>query len=86
MLQIVPQTMDDWGMVTGGTLRMKPGSLGQFKGTDALRAENAVARDAARAAELNKDQQKILHREISGQGLTYKEILQRAQQIKAGKW
>lgn len=74
------------GMMVYGGLQIKPGSLGKFKGTDALRAENAVARDAARAAGLSKDQQKILHREISGQGFDYKQILEKAKQIKIGNW
>jgi RHS repeat-associated protein len=84
---IVPQTMDDWAMgaAMGGT-RMKPGKLGQFKGADALRAENRMPRDAAREAGLNKDQQKILHMQISGQGYSYQEILEKARQIKSGNW
>ncbi|MEM9103846.1 MAG: hypothetical protein AAGB12_16180 [Pseudomonadota bacterium] len=45
-------------------VRRKPSSLGQHKGSDALRRENKVARDAAKKAKLNKDQQKKLHDEI----------------------
>jgi RHS repeat-associated protein len=65
-------------------IRKKPGSLGKSKGTDALRRENKVANDAAKEAGLTKDQQNILHNEISGQGLTYQQILDIARQIKNG--
>jgi hypothetical protein len=74
------------GIMAYGGIRTKPGSFGQFKGTDALRAENAVARDAAKAAGLNRDQQRILHDQISGQGKNYKQILEIAKQIKVGDW
>ena len=66
-----------------GTQR-KPGSLGAFKGTDALRAENKVVADAAKAAGLSQDQAWGLHDEISGAGLTYAEILEIAISIKNG--
>lgn len=66
-------------------LRKKPGSLGQSKGTDALRRENKKPRDAAKKYKLNKDQQKKLHDEISGQGYSYDEILEVAKDIKDGK-
>ena len=66
-----------------GTQR-KPGSLGAFKGTDALRAENKVVADAAKAAGLSQDQARELHDEISGAGLTYAEILEIAISIKNG--
>jgi hypothetical protein len=46
--------------------RRKPGSLGKRKGTDSLRRENKVVRDAANAAGLNKDQRRRLHDKISG--------------------
>jgi RHS repeat-associated protein len=68
-----------------GKNRKKPGKLGEFKGRDALRAENNVARDAGRAARLNKDQQRELHDRISGQGLNYKQILDIAKQIASGQ-
>ncbi|MCW8930253.1 MAG: RHS domain-containing protein [Gammaproteobacteria bacterium] len=67
-----------------GDLRKKPGSLGKSKGTDALRRENKIARDAANKAGLDKDQKKILHDEISGQDLKYKDILDIANDIKNG--
>lgn len=65
--------------------RKKPGSLGQSKGTDALRRENRTARDAARAAGLDKDQRRLLHDEISGQDLSYEEILEIARLIRNGQ-
>lgn len=68
-----------------GDLRKKPGSLGKDKGTDALRRENKKPRDAARMAGLNKDQRKTLHREISGQGLSFDDIVSIAKDIKNGK-
>jgi hypothetical protein len=55
---------------TSNAFRRKPGSLGMFKGTDALRAENRVLADAAQAAGLNQDQATQLHDEISGQNLS----------------
>jgi RHS repeat-associated protein len=64
--------------------RRKPGSLGQFKGTDALRAENKQAEDAAKAAGLTQDQARELHDEISGRNLPYAEILEIAVSIKNG--
>jgi RHS repeat-associated protein len=44
------------GVPINSIIPNKPGSLGKFKGTDALRAENKMARDAANAAGLTKDQ------------------------------
>jgi RHS repeat-associated protein len=69
----------------GKFLPRKPGSLGAFKGTDALRAENRVVRDAVKAAGLNKDQARRLHDEVSGQGLNYKEIVDAAKRIFSGE-
>jgi RHS repeat-associated protein len=69
---------------TPSQFRRKPGSLGLFKGTEALRAENRIAADAAKAAGLDQDQARELHQEIGGQGLTYAEILQIAISIKNG--
>ena len=66
-------------------LRKKPVSLGKFKGTDALRAENKMAGDAAKKAGLSKDQAKQLHKEISGQGYGFDDILIIAKQIKSGQ-
>lgn len=63
----------------------KPGKLGTFKGRDALRRENDTARDAAKRAGLSKDQARALHDEISGQNLSYQEILRRAKEIAEGK-
>ncbi len=68
----------------GGALRKKPGKLGQFKGTNALRRENNVARDAARKAGLTIEQRDKLHEEITGQNLSFKEILEIAIDIKEG--
>jgi hypothetical protein len=69
-----------------GDLKKKPGSQGEFKGTDALRRENKMARDAANQTNLTREQQRILHDEISGQGIDdYQQILEIARDIKAGK-
>jgi RHS repeat-associated protein len=64
----------------------KPGSRGQFKSCDALRAENRMARDAAREAGLNRDQQQILHKALQGQDLSYSDILGLAKMIKNGTY
>jgi RHS repeat-associated protein len=66
--------------------RRKPGSLGTFKGTDALRAENRMARDAATAAGLNQDQARELHDALANQEgpLSYGTILEIAYAIKNG--
>ena len=64
--------------------RRKPGSLGQRKGTDALRRENKVVADAANEAGLNKDQRRRLHDKIGGKGLGYHQILEIARGIKKG--
>jgi RHS repeat-associated protein len=69
-----------------GVIKKKPGSLGKSKGTDALRRENKTPRDAAKAEGLTKDQEKILHNEISGQGYDYHEIREIARQIKQGTY
>lgn len=65
--------------------RRKEGSLGQRKGTDALRRENKIARDAAREAGLNKDERKQLHDRISGQNYDYHRIREIANEIKRSK-
>jgi hypothetical protein len=62
----------------------KPGKLGVFKGTDALRRENKVVRDVARKLKLSRDQQDQLHREISGDALDYHEILETARAMFGG--
>lgn len=67
-----------------GVIKKKPGSLGKSKGTDALRRENNMPRDAANAEGLNKAQREKLHREIGGEGLNYHEIRDIARQIKQG--
>jgi len=48
-------------------------------------AQNKVANDAAKDEGLNKDETQELHREISDQKLSYQQIRQVAQQIKAGR-
>lgn len=63
----------------------KPGKLGTFKGRSALRRENGMVRDAATAAGLNAEQSRRLHDEISGQGLSYRKILEIAMEI-AGRY
>lgn len=60
----------------GDGIRRKPGSLGKFKGTDALRRENKMVRDVAVELKLNASQAEELHREIGGQGLSFNEILE----------
>ena len=74
--------------ILGATAKFgkKAGSLGKFKGTDALRRENKTPRDAANAAGLNKDQRGQLHDAISGDGLSYQDIFRIAQQIKNGTY
>ncbi len=67
-----------------GVIKKKPGSFGKFKGTDALRRENKIARDAAKAEGLGKDQRNILHDAISGEGLNFQQIREIAKQIKQG--
>ncbi|MCV2886469.1 hypothetical protein OE749_17370 [Aestuariibacter sp. AA17] len=68
-----------------GGLRKKPSSLGNAKGTDALRRENKQVRDAANAVGgLTKEQKNKLHQEISGQGYDYHTIVETAEEIKGG--
>lgn len=43
-----------------------------------------MARQAGKAAGLNQDQMRELHDRISGQQMTYQQILQEAKDIKAG--
>lgn len=77
---------DDIPMRNNG-LRKKPGKLGEFKGKDALRAENKLAADAAKAAGLDQDQAEQLHGIISGEGLSsYHDILEVAQDIANGQY
>lgn len=64
-----------------GTLRRKPGSLGKFKGRDALRRENKVVRDVAKKLKLTDDQWDQLHKAVSGEGMGYKEILKIAEEM-----
>ncbi len=47
--------------------------------------ENEQARAAAREAGLDFDEQQILHREIHGKGLNYREVLDVAYRIKRGE-
>jgi RHS repeat-associated protein len=61
--------------------RRGPGSVGQRKGTDALRRENARADEARKQLGLNGDQMKRLHKDISGQTLTPREIVERAREM-----
>ena len=69
---------DDAPESGGGKNRRKPGSLGQFKGTDALRQENKVVRDVAVKLGLTDDESTKLHQAVSGQGLDYKGVLKAA--------
>lgn len=66
-------------------VRKKPGKLGTFKGRDSLRRENKMPADAANEVGLSKVQARRLHDEISGQNLSYDQILQTARDIAAGK-
>ncbi|MFT3771558.1 MAG: SpvB/TcaC N-terminal domain-containing protein [Minicystis sp.] len=71
----------------GGGFRRKPGKLGEFKGTDALRRENKVVRDAAREAgmDLNSREFEQLHDLVSGQGYEYHDIVEMARRILRGE-
>ncbi len=62
--------------------RRKPGSLGQRKGTDALRRENKTVRDAANAEGLSRAQRRTLKEQVSGQGYDYHLIREIAREIK----
>jgi hypothetical protein len=63
--------------------RKKPGSLGQPKGTDALRRENEPARAVDKELGLPTG---TTHKEISGEGLSgYTEILQYMKDLGYGK-
>ena len=58
----------------------------QRKGTPGNnQAQNKQTRDAANKYKLNKDQQRQLHDEVTGQNYTYKEIEQIAKEIKEGR-
>jgi RHS repeat-associated protein len=46
-------------------LRRKPGSLGEFKGTDALRRENKMARDIMKELNLGEDAKALVHEALS---------------------
>jgi RHS repeat-associated protein len=65
-----------------GKFGKKFGKFGKFKGTDALRRENKVFRDAT--AGLTQDQRQQVHREVSGQGLSFEDIRAIAERIKNG--
>ena len=67
-------------------LRKKPGSSGKFKGGDALRRHNKMARDAAKNVGLDKKQRRRLHQEISGENLNYQDILKIAKEIADGSF
>jgi RHS repeat-associated protein len=56
----------------------------RWKPTDALRQHNKQARDAAKAAGLNREQTRRLHDEITGENFTYQEIVEIAKGIKGG--
>ena len=58
----------------------------QKKGTPGNnQAQNKQTRDAANKYKLNKDQQRQLHDEVTGQNYTYKEIEAIAKEIKEGR-
>lgn len=65
--------------------RKKPGKLGQFKGSDSLKAENDVPEYAVKKYRLNDRQAEQLHREISGQDYSKKTILDIAKNISKGR-
>jgi hypothetical protein len=65
----------------GAHEQKKPGKLGQFKGTLSKRAENNVVRRIARKLGLDKSQQRRLHDEIQGTGMTREEIEEYARSI-----
>ncbi|MCY3818279.1 MAG: Ig-like domain-containing protein [Gammaproteobacteria bacterium] len=68
-----------------GELRKDPSSSGKLRSSDGLKRHNNMARDAARAVGLNRSQRDKLHDEISRQGLSYREIVEVAKDIKAGR-
>jgi hypothetical protein len=56
---------DSHGAQVAGMSR-KPGKLGQFKGTDALRRENKIARDIINQLNLRGKQAELVHDIIQG--------------------
>ncbi|MES2535739.1 MAG: Ig-like domain-containing protein [Pseudomonadota bacterium] len=89
----LPPKVDEYGCVeigsglsfcpSPGAVRKKPGSLGQYKGTDALRRENEAARAVDKELGLGKGD---THREISGQGFNgYQDILKYMKELGYGK-
>ena len=65
----------------GKWIQRKPGSLGKFKGTDALRRENKMLRDAAKSQGLDVSGQRVLHEMVSGQGFSYRQIVEAARTL-----
>ena len=71
---------DSSGTAAAGISR-KPGTLGEFKGTDALRRENKMARDIMKDLKLGPEAREAVHEAISegaqmaGRKLTYQEGL-----------
>ncbi len=65
--------------VTAAGVSRKPGALGQFKGTDALRRENRMARDIMKELKLGPEAREAVHEALSegaqmaGRKLTYQE-------------
>ena len=58
----------------------------KFKSKDALQRENRQVREAAKRVGLSKKQHQQLHRAISGENRSYHEILEIADDIKAGRY
>lgn len=48
--------------------------------------QNKQARDAATIAHLDANQQAVLHQAISGQNLSFREVLEIAREIASGGW
>jgi RHS repeat-associated protein len=65
--------------------RKKPGKLGQFKGSDSLKAENKLVHDAANDVGLDPKQAEKLHDEVTGHGYGFHDIVEIAQDIKEGR-
>jgi RHS repeat-associated protein len=72
---------DDQDGYSAAAISRKPGSLGKFKGADALRQENKMARDIMKELNLGKDLKREVHEIISeeaimaGRKLTFNEAL-----------
>jgi RHS repeat-associated protein len=71
--------IDSGSGVSAAGISRKPGTLGQFKGADALRRENKIARDIMKDLKLGPEAREAVHEalsegaQIAGRKLTYQE-------------